>query len=114
VSDESDAKNVDGGNLRADRPRRTQAERREFANVVLHWAASANAMRAVVDRLDSSIESLRGTGQALDLLERDRKVSAILNTIGQFAETERLSVETRGYLQALADNLMAMGQKPPK
>lgn len=96
------------------RKRRSHAERREFANVVLHWAASANAMRAVVDRLDASIESLRGVGETLDVLERDRKVTSILKVIDQFAETERLSAATRGYLQSLAENLMAMDPEGAK
>ena len=117
MSDEGTKPNDDGVDVQAGgrgRARRSHAERREFANVVLHWAASANAMRAVVDKLDASIESLRGTGEALDVLERDRKVSLILATIRQFAETERLSLVTRGYLQELAESLMAMSKEPPK
>lgn len=113
MSDEPATKNVDGLGSEV-RKRRSHAERREFANVVLHWAASANAMRAVVDKLDGSIESLRGTGEALDVLERDRKVALILKTVAQFAETERLSVATRGYLQTLAETLMAIGTESPK
>lgn len=96
------------------RKRRSHAERREYANVVLHWAASVNAMRAVVDRYDQSVESLREAGATLDVVERDRKVAAILKTTNLFAETEKLSAETRGYLGALAATLMAMKQEPPK
>jgi hypothetical protein len=100
----------DGGG----RKRRTLAERREFSNVVLRWSASVNAMRAVVDAFDQSVESLRGTGESLDVLARDRKVAAILKTIATFAEAERRASETRDYLQSLAEYLMAMEKDPLK
>ncbi len=100
----ADPKDGDGDG----RSRRSLAERREFANVVIRWRENINAMRSVVDAFDESFESLRGVGESLDVLARNRKVAAILKTIEAFAEAERRSLEARGYLQDLAEFLMAM------
>lgn len=96
------------------RKRRTVAERREFQNVVLRWTQSINAMRSAVDAFDQSVESLREVGESLDVLARNRKVSSILRSIATFAEAEARAAETRGYLQDLAEFLMAMEKDPLK
>lgn len=89
---------------------RSRAERREFADVILAWAAAIASMRSVLEGWEQSISALQTTGGTLVGLDRDRKVADLLNTTEQMHVTEELSAETRAYLDAIATRLRGLSK----
>lgn len=84
---------------------RRRAERVDFANLIFQWAATVEAMRAVVDAWDVSITNMRETDTSFGRDARNRKIAAALKTIEQFRESEKLSKATRDHLQLLIERL---------
>jgi hypothetical protein len=80
-------------------------ERVDFANLILQWAATVEAMRAVVNAWDVSIANLRGTDSAFSRDARNRKIAAAVKTIEQFRASEKLSKAARDHLQFLIEKL---------
>lgn len=101
---EADGDSGDGGGGNGI-PRRSRSERAEFADVVLAWAAAVESHRATLVAWELVIENLRASDRALNGHERDSTTLELLRTIEQMRVAEELSADTRGYLDAIANQL---------
>jgi hypothetical protein len=102
ADDENSKPEGDGDGYRERQQRR---ERVDFADLILHWAATIAAMRAATDAWDVSITNLRGTDTAFSRDARNRKIAAAVKAIDQFRVSEKLSEATRNHLQLLIERL---------
>jgi hypothetical protein len=102
ANDNENSKPGSGADDVGDRRRR---ERVDYANLILQWAATVEAMRAVTDAWDVSIANLRETDTAFGQDSKNRKIASAVKTIEQFRESEKLSEATRRHLQLLIARL---------
>lgn len=90
---------------------RIAEDRRAFADIVLHWAATVAALRFLVDSWDISISAMCESRDAGQRDDRDRQVVAALKTIAHIERAQTLSTETIAHLRDLVASLQKV-RKP--